>query len=160
MYKRQGESSADDTGHLVVWSPVMMTVVDRRVRPRISVCVPLYKHADTVERCLRSILEQDHDDFEIVVVDDASGDGGVDIARRLLRPDDRVVVNPHRLGAAENHNRCIELARGDLVQFVHGDDELLPGALTALSAPFDDPEVALTFSVSYTHLTLPTICSV
>ena len=131
--------------HHVVWSPVTM-VVDRPAPPRVSVCVPLYKHADTVERCLRSILEQDHDDYEIVVVDDASGDCGAEIARRLLRPTDRVVVNQTRLGAAENHNRCIEHARGDLVQFVHGDDELLPGALQVLSKPFDDPEVALTFS--------------
>ncbi|GAA2061196.1 glycosyltransferase [Williamsia deligens] len=131
---------------LVVWSPVTMTVAGPRARPRVSVCVPLYHHADTVERCLRSILDQDHDDFEIVVVDDASSDDGAAVARTLLRPGDRVIVNPMRLGAAENHNRCVEVARGELVQFVHGDDELLPGALTTLAAAFDDDDVALAFS--------------
>ncbi|MGU3291434.1 glycosyltransferase family 2 protein [Williamsia sp. M5A3_1d] len=112
----------------------------------VTVCVPLYRHERTVERCLRSVLAQDHPSFEILVIDDASGDDGARIARELIREGDRVVVNDPRLGAAGNHNRCIELARGALIQFVHGDDELLPGALTTLSACFADPEVAMAFA--------------
>lgn len=112
----------------------------------VTICVPLYNHAATVERCLRSALEQDHDDFEILVVDDASRDGSAQVARGLVRETDRVLVNDTRLGAAGNHNRCIELARGELIQFLHGDDELLPAAVSTLSQTFDDGQVAMAFA--------------
>ncbi len=114
--------------------------------PPVSVCVPMYNNAGTIERCLRSILEQDGVDFEIVVVDDDSTDDGAAIASSLLRPGDRLVKNQPRLGLNGNHNKCLELARGTCVQFVHGDDWLLPGALATLTPYFEDPAVGLAFA--------------
>ncbi|SPM27989.1 hypothetical protein MTAB308_1474, partial [Mycobacterium terramassiliense] len=114
--------------------------------PLVSVCVPLYNNAGTIERCLRSILEQDGVDFEIVVVDDDSTDDGAAIASSMLRPGDRLVKNQPRLGLNGNHNKCLELARGTCVQFVHGDDWLLPGALATLTPYFEDPSVGLAFA--------------
>lgn len=114
--------------------------------PSVTVCVPMYNNAATIERCLRSALEQDGVDFEIVVVDDDSCDDGVAVAKGLLRPGDRLVRNEVRVGLNENHNRCLDLARGDCVQFVHGDDRLLPGALQTLYACFDDPDVGMAFA--------------
>lgn len=113
---------------------------------KISVCIPTYNNAETLERCLTSVLAQDHPDFEVLLVDDASADDGVQIARSMLREQDRVIVNSDRLGAAGNHNRCIELARSELIQFVHGDDELLPGALSALAKTFDEDDVVFCFA--------------
>jgi glycosyltransferase involved in cell wall biosynthesis len=106
----------------------------------------MYNNAGTIERCLRSILEQDGVDFEIVVVDDDSTDDGAAIASSLLRPGDRLVKNQPRLGLNGNHNKCLELARGTCVQFVHGDDWLLPGALATLTPYFEDPTVGLAFA--------------
>jgi len=114
--------------------------------PRVSVCVPMYNNGATIERCLRSILDQEGVDFEIVVVDDASSDDGAAVAARLLRPGDRLVRNRSRAGLNGNHNRCLEHARGDCVQFVHGDDWLLPGALRTLAQCFDDPAVGMAFA--------------
>ena len=108
--------------------------------PPISVCIPMYNNSATIERCLRSVLEQDGVDFEIVVVDDDSPDGCAAVAEAMLRPGDRLIRNETRLGLMGNHNKCLEVARGHCIQFVHGDDWLLPGALRTL-AP-----------VSYTHL--------
>lgn len=114
--------------------------------PLISVCVPLYNNSATIERCLRSILDQDGVDFEIVVIDDESSDDCAAIAARLLRPGDRLIRNPSRAGLSGNHNKCLEHARGGYVQFVHGDDWLLPGALQSLSRCFDDPAVGMAFA--------------
>jgi len=114
--------------------------------PRVSVCVPMYNNGATIERCLRSILDQEGVDFEIVVVDDASSDDGAAVAARLLRPGDRLVRNRSRAGLNGNHNRCLEHARGDCIQFVHGDDWLLPGALRTLAQCFDDPAVGMAFA--------------
>lgn len=114
--------------------------------PVISVCVPMYNNSTTIERCLNSILAQEGVEFEIVVVDDDSPDGCASVVAGLLRPGDRLVRNETRLGLNQNHNKCLEGARGELIQFVHGDDWLLPGALKTLAACFDDPGVGMAFA--------------
>lgn len=58
----------------------------------------MYNNGATIERCLRSILEQDGVDFEIVVVDDDSSDDSTAIAATMLRPGDRLLHNMPRLG--------------------------------------------------------------
>src|SRR5215475_3954341 len=100
---------------------------DAAPNPVISVCVPAYNNSATLARCLHSVLDQDGVDFEIVVVDDDSSDDSAAIAAKMLRPCDRLIRNECRLGLSGNHNKCIELARGRLIQFVHADDWLLPG---------------------------------
>ena len=124
----------------------MNTEANPEANPLVSVCVPMYNNSATIERCLRSILDQDGVEFEIVVVDDNSSDDCAAIAASLLRPGDRLVRNDPNLGLNRNHNRCIELARGDCIQFVHGDDWLLPGALRTLAPCFDDPSVGMAFA--------------
>ncbi|KAA1251982.1 glycosyltransferase [Mycobacterium simiae] len=121
-------------------------VDDSPAPPRVSVCVPMYNNSVSIARCLQSIVDQQGIEFEIVVVDDASPDGCAAIAATMLRSGDRLVSNGTRLGLNGNHNKCIELAHGDLIQFVHGDDWLLPGALQTLAACFDDPGVGLAFA--------------
>ncbi|MCU1694391.1 MAG: hypothetical protein JWR34_454 [Mycobacterium sp.] len=115
-------------------------------RPTISVCVPMFNNSATIARCLGSILGQDGVDFEIIVIDDDSSDDCAAIARQMLRPGDRLVRNTPRLGLNGNHNKCLQLARGECVQFVHGDDWLLPDALQTLARYFDDPAVGLAFA--------------
>jgi hypothetical protein len=97
------------------------------MNPPISVCVPMYNNSATIERCLRSVLDQEGVEFEIVVVDDDSSDESAAIATRMLRPGDRLIHNESRAGLNQNHNKCLALARGRCIQFVHGDDWLLPG---------------------------------
>jgi glycosyltransferase involved in cell wall biosynthesis len=116
------------------------------IEPLISVCIPMYNNGATISRCIGSVLIQEGVDFEIVVVDDDSSDDCVAIAANLLRLGDRLVRNTPRLGLNGNHNKCLKLARGTLVQFVHGDDALLPGALQTLSECFADPAVGLAFA--------------
>lgn len=115
-------------------------------KPLISVCVPMYNNSATIERCLQSVLNQDGVEFEIVIVDDQSTDDGASIAASLLRPEDRLIRNDSRLGLNGNHNECLKLSRGDYIQFLHGDDWLLPGALRTLARCFDDPDVGLAFA--------------
>ncbi|WP_254893622.1 glycosyltransferase family 2 protein [Mycobacterium malmoense] len=114
--------------------------------PTVSVCIPMYNNSATIARCLGSILDQEGVEFEIVVVDDDSSDDCAAIAKTMLRPEDRLIHNESRLGLNGNHNKCIELARGTCIQFVHGDDWLLPAALQTLARYFDDPGVGLAFA--------------
>jgi glycosyltransferase involved in cell wall biosynthesis len=121
-------------------------VDDLPANPTVSVCVPMYNNSATITRCLRSILDQGGVEFEIVVVDDDSADDCAAIAATMLRPGDRLIRNESRLGLNGNHNRCMEVARGTCIQFVHADDWLLPGALQTLAPCFDNPTVGLAFA--------------
>jgi glycosyltransferase involved in cell wall biosynthesis len=114
--------------------------------PLVSVCIPTYNSAATVSRCLESVLSQHGVDFELLVVDDDSDDETVSAARELLRRGDRLVVNGSRLGLVGNHNRCLELARGTYVQFVHADDLLLPSALSTLAAELENSNGGMAFA--------------
>lgn len=96
---------------------------------RISVCVPVYNMERTLEKTLRSALAQEDDDFEVLVVDNQSTDQTWEIASLLAGPRLRVTRNEKNLGPYGNHNRCLSLATGEWVKFLHGDDELLPGCL-------------------------------
>jgi glycosyltransferase involved in cell wall biosynthesis len=86
---------------------------------RYSIAVCSFDMAETVERSLRSLLDQIGDDFEVVVVDGGSSDGTVEILRDLEAEDDRVRVialdpDPdRRLGADRQHS--IEACEGEYV---------------------------------------------
>ena len=102
-------------------APVLGTID----RPLWSVMIPTYNCADTIERTLRSVLEQDPgpDKMQIEVVDDCST---VDDLAAIVRRVGGERVSFHRqsrnLGHVENFNSCIERSRGRLVHILHGDD--------------------------------------
>lgn len=117
---------------------------------RVTVCIPSYNHESTIERALTSATSQP-EASEILVVDDCSTDATVAMAQAVGDPRIKVVRNERNLGLVGNHNRCLELASGDLIQFLHGDDALLPGAISQLASFFDDPEVGLVFAPRLLH---------
>lgn len=116
------------------------------VGPKVTICVPAYNCEHTIETSIASALEQSFGDFECLVVDNASTDATVD---RVLSLDDgriRVLRNAENIGPIANHNRCIKQARGDLIQFLHSDDRLLPDCLSRLVPSFSDHRVGLAFA--------------
>jgi hypothetical protein len=114
--------------------------------PTVSVCIPVYNNAATLFRCLESVLAQGGVDFEVLVVDDDSSDDSAAIATAALKSEHRLVRNTPRLGLAGNHNRCLELARGKYIQFVHADDWLLPGALQTLANELDESDAGMAWA--------------
>ena len=93
--------------------------------------------AATIERTLASALRQDYDNLEVLVVDNQSTDGTFEIANAHHDGRLRVLRNGRNLGAYGNHNRCLELARGEWIKFLHGDDELLPQCVSRLMQVID-----------------------
>lgn len=101
--------------------------------PILSVIVPAFNAADFIDRCLRSILDQQKISTEVVVVDDGSKDETVARIIDRSQKDDRItlITGPNR-GPAQARNRGIEAARGKYLTFVDADDEVLPGAYAAM----------------------------
>ena len=113
--------------------------------PAVSVVMPAYNAGAYIGEALDSILAQRVDDIEIVVVDDGSSDGTVEVARSRGVPV-RVVTQPNQ-GSAVARNRALDEARAPLVAFLDADDVWLPGKLDAqLRALGRDPSLGGVFS--------------
>ncbi len=102
--------------------------------PRLSVIVPGFNAAATIERALGSVLDQHDVPLECVLVDDASTDGTADIAERIAAGDPRLRVVRLEVngGVSEARNRALDEARGEWLAFLDADDRLRPGGLGAM----------------------------
>ncbi len=103
-------------------------------RPRVSVIIPAYRTASTLERAVRSVQLQDTQDFEIVIVEDCSGDDTLALAQRLALEDARirVIALPKNGGQARALNLGIDAARGEWIATLDADDRYQPERLRML----------------------------
>jgi len=100
--------------------------------PLVSICIPTYNQERFLARALESVLCQSYPHFELLVVDDCSTDRTREVALEFASQDPRIrfLANRANLGMVANWNRCLEIARGEYVKFLFGDDLLTsPDAL-------------------------------
>jgi glycosyltransferase involved in cell wall biosynthesis len=103
---------------------------------RATVVMPLYNKAPYVRRALDSIAAQTFGDFEVILVDDGSTDGGGEIAGQY--PDARIrVLRQENSGPGAARNRGIAEARGEFIAFLDADDEWRPEYLAHAVACFE-----------------------
>lgn len=105
--------------------------------PLVSIIVPVYNTELYLERCIGSILNQEFEDFELLLVDDGSMDRSLEICNRYAAKDARVQVLPLQHGGVSRaRNAALEQARGEFVMFVDSDDEI-PATCLSDCLPFD-----------------------
>ncbi len=99
--------------------------------PAISVVIPMYNVERYIKFCIDSILIQSFQDFEIILVDDASTDGSVEFCQKLYGDNDKIKLVHHEknLTMGPARNTAIKHARGKYIAFVDSDDFILPDAL-------------------------------
>ena len=107
----------------------------------VSVIVPLYNVEAYLPACLDSLRAQTHRDFEVILVDDGSGDGSGAICDAYAAKDERFcVLHQANAGVAAARNAGLDRARGSHISFVDSDDEVSPRFLETLLAA--DADVA------------------
>jgi glycosyltransferase involved in cell wall biosynthesis len=94
--------------------------------PLVSICIPSYNSGEFIKQTLDSVLAQTYTNIEVIVTDDVSKDDTVQIARSINDVRLKVFVNEKNLGVVENWNRSIELAKGEYIKIMGGDDLLDP----------------------------------
>lgn len=93
----------------------------------ISVIVPVYNVAKYLPQCLDSILNQDHDKLEVILIDDGSKDESGAICDQYAARDSRItVIHQENGGAAAAKNAGLRIATGEYLSFVDSDDFLEP----------------------------------
>jgi glycosyltransferase involved in cell wall biosynthesis len=100
--------------------------------PQFSICIPTYNRAHLLPAALESAVEQTFQDFEIVVVDNASNDDTQAILERYDDSRIRVFRNKRTVSMYANHNICVQHAKAPWIVFLHSDDQLEKNALMAI----------------------------
>lgn len=114
--------------------------------PDVSIVIPTYNRARSLERALRSIGKYPFGStFDVTVIDDGSPDDTCEVLRRL-QPEMPYTLFFHtqpNTGPATARNLGISATTGRVVAFLDDDHEVLPGWLDALCAPLSDPGIGI-----------------
>lgn len=100
--------------------------------PRFSVVIPTRDRAETLRYALRTCLEQDFDDYEVVVCDNQGGPATREVAEEAGSPRVRYLRSPELLAMSTNWELAVGQARGEYVLVIGDDDGLLPYSLTEI----------------------------
>jgi len=114
-------------------------------RPLVSIVTPSYNQGRYLEETIRSVLEQDYEPLEYLIVDGGSTDGSVETIRRYEGSLAWWTSEPDR-GQAHALNKAFARARGKYLGWLCADDTFLPGAISRLVAALEaDPDLVLAY---------------
>lgn len=101
--------------------------------PKLSVIVPVYNSEKYLKKCIDSILNQTYTDFEIILVDDGSGDGSGVICDQYAKKSSKIkVIHKENQGLVAARKTGLENANGEYIGFVDSDDYIGEGMYEAL----------------------------
>jgi FkbM family methyltransferase len=112
--------------------------------PKVSVLIPLYNRRDYIEDCVRSVLNQDYNDFEIIVLDDCSSDGSGELVMGINDSRIRYYRNEQNRGISYTRNRLTSLSSGEYLAILDSDDLAEAGRIRIQVNYLDqNPEICL-----------------
>ncbi len=115
---------------------------------KVSVIIPVYKAENYIEGTLRSVLNQNHQNLEILIIDDESPDKSIKICQQFTDPRIHIIQQKNR-GLAGARNTGIRHAQGEYLAFLDADDLWLADKLEKHIAHLEaSPEVGVSFSRS------------
>ncbi|QZY76613.1 glycosyltransferase family 2 protein [Limosilactobacillus fermentum] len=91
--------------------------------PAVSIIVPIYNVEKYIGRCVKSILNQTFKKYELLLVNDGSTDGSINVCRELVKDDARVkILNKVNGGLSDARNFGIDNSIGEYIIFIDSDD--------------------------------------
>ncbi len=120
----------------------------------ISVIIPTYNQGDFLPRAIKSVLEQTFQNFELIIVDDASTDNTEEVVKKFQEEDERIKYKRHQKNKGGNaaRNTGLRNAKGEYIAFLDSDDEWLSRKLEKQLEVFEKPNnanLALVYSGAY-----------
>lgn len=107
--------------------------------PLVSILMTAYNRERYIPEAIESVLASTYQKWELIIVDDASKDGTVNIAKSYQEKDNRIklFINEENLGDYPNRNRAVSYATGQYIMFCDSDDKLFPDSLAKILAIVD-----------------------
>ena len=101
--------------------------------PKLSIIIPIYNSEKYLDECINSILSQEFQDFELILVDDGSSDRSPLICDKYSKQDTRIsVIHTKNGGVSKARNHGIERSTGIYIAFVDADDMVNPRMYSTL----------------------------
>ncbi len=102
-------------------------------RDKVSVIIPVYNRSEYIYDCMDSLFRQTYENFEVIIVDDGSTDGTVEICKKLAENDSRIkFFEQNHAGVSAARNCALGYATGEYVFFLDSDDMIYPLMLETL----------------------------
>lgn len=102
------------------------------MNPKVSIIIPAYNTEAYIKKAIESALEQTLTDIEVIIVDDASSDQTVEVAKSFTDQRVKVIINQQNLGVSAARNRALRAAQGEWVAILDSDDWYAPERLEKL----------------------------
>lgn len=107
--------------------------------PLISVIIPVYNTEQYLSSCLKSILSQTFNNFEVILINDGSTDQSGILCDEFVKQDSRIkVFHQENAGVSAARNVGLKYAQGKWITFVDSDDELMPDGLESMISMVQD----------------------
>jgi glycosyltransferase involved in cell wall biosynthesis len=103
---------------------------------KLSVLIPSYNNSLTIAETIKSILNQSYTDFELIICDDKSTDDTINVVKSINDGRISLYVNEKNLRCGGNLGKCMDVAKGDILVYVCGDDILDIDALKKIYEVF------------------------
>jgi glycosyltransferase involved in cell wall biosynthesis len=106
--------------------------------PLVSICIPSYNNAKYITETIQSVLNQEYQNFELIIVDDCSKDNTVEAIRAFTDKRIRLYENPVNLGMHGNWNKALSFASGEYMMLLCGDDIIYHTCISSQLKAFQD----------------------
>lgn len=114
--------------------------------PSFSICIPNYNYGRFIGQTIQSVLDQTWQNFEIIVVDNASTDDSVQVVESFHDPRIRLIRNNYNIGFAPNLQRASMFAQNEYINLLSSDDLMNPTALETYAAILLERPAAVLYS--------------
>lgn len=114
---------------------------------KISIIVPVYNTSKFLEKCMRSIMEQNFKEIEIICVNDGSTDNSLEILKKLQKEDNRIIIiDKKNEGVSKARNTALKIAKGKYCLNIDSDDYIKQGYFKALYERAEKDNLDITLS--------------
>lgn len=119
----------------------MLGVPSKVIIPKVSVIVPVWNVEGHIGACIASIQAQIWPHFEVIVINDGSTDKSLEVIQRTIGDDLRFkIVSQKNSGLSAARNAGLDIARGQAIAFIDGDDRIAPDFLLRLWSALQDTQ--------------------
>ena len=111
---------------------------------KITIVTVVKNSIDKVERCIQSVINQNYDNIEYIIIDGGSNDGTVDIINKYRDKIDKIIIENDN-GIWDAMNKGLKIANGDIVGFLNSDDTYNQNTLKIVNNYFNNFKIDFLF---------------